>query len=69
VTDPSAEALSNLMHENRRFPPSPEFEEETRGLAALRAGLDGLTTKDQVVIHPQLGLASGKAVIIAPETP
>jgi len=25
VTDPSAEALSNLMHENRRFPPSPEF--------------------------------------------
>ena len=25
MTDPSAEALSNLMHENRRFPPSPEF--------------------------------------------
>ena len=25
MTDPSAEALSNLMHENRRFPPTPEF--------------------------------------------
>ncbi|HEY3713678.1 MAG TPA: acetate--CoA ligase, partial [Jatrophihabitantaceae bacterium] len=25
MTDPSAEALSNLMHENRRFPPLPEF--------------------------------------------
>jgi len=25
VTDASSEALSNLLHENRRFPPTPEF--------------------------------------------
>ena len=25
MSDPSAEALSNLLHEERRFEPSPEF--------------------------------------------
>jgi len=38
----SDEALSNLLHENRRFPPSPEFTEQANVTAeCLRRGAVG----------------------------
>ncbi len=35
MTDPSSPALENLLHEERRFPPSPEFAAQANATAEM----------------------------------